>query len=138
MPSSTCPKTSISWERRQPIRSKEPDLIRLSSTRRFRSRSNIRSQKSIKSVKGPSLLRSSSRPLITFRPTPFRATRPKRIPPSETVKSAWDSFTSGGSSSMPHSLHSAMYSATFSLESSTEVSRAAIYSLGWWYLNQAV
>ena len=32
---------------------------------------------------------------------------------------------------MPMSRHSAIYSATFSVESSTEVSRAAIYSLGW-------
>ena len=92
--------------------------------------SNIRSQKSIKSVKGPFFERSSSMPLITLRPTPFRATRPKRIPPSDTAKSASDSLISGGSRAMFHSLHSAMYSATLSLESSTEVSRAAIYSLG--------
>ena len=70
--------------------------------------------------------------------TPFRATRPKRMPSSTTVKSAPDWFTSGGSRGMPMSLHSAMYSATFSVESSTEVSRAAIYSLGWRHLNQAV
>ena len=75
---------------------------------------------------------------MTLRPTPFRAARPKRMPPSETVKSASDSLMSGGSRLMCHSLHSAIYSATLSLESSTEVSRAAMYSLGWWHLNQAV
>ena len=120
------------------MRSKAPDLIRLSTTLRFRSWSNIRSQKSIKSVKGPPLLRSVSRPLMKLRPTPFNATRPKRIPSPTTVKSAWDSFTSGGSRAMPMVRHSAMYSATFSVESSTEVSSAAIYSLGWRHLNQAV
>ena len=62
-------------------------------------------------------------------PTPFTAARPKRIFSPVTVKLAPDSLISGGSREMPHSLHSAMYSATFSLESSTEVRRAAIYSL---------
>ena len=52
------------------------------------------------------------------------------MPPSETVKSASDSLMSGGSRLMCHSLHSAIYSATLSLESSTEVSRAAMYSRG--------
>ena len=73
---------------------------------------------------------SSSRPLITFRPTPFKATSPKRMPPSDTVKSASDSLMSGGRRGMLISRHSPMYSATFSLESSTEVSRAAMYSRG--------
>ena len=39
---------------------------------------------------------------------------------------------------MPRVRHSAVYSATLSLESSTEVSSAAMYSLGWCRLNQAV
>ena len=48
----------------------------------------------------------------------------------ETVKFAPDSFTSGGSRRMPISLHSAIYSATLPLFSSTLVSSAAIYSRG--------
>ena len=56
----------------------------------------------------------------------------------DTVKVAPDSLMSGGSSWMPSSRHSAIYSATFSWESSTEVSSAAIYSRVWWHLNQAV
>ena len=97
---------------------------------RFMSWSKSRLQKSMKSAKGPSFSRSASRLTMKFRPTPFSATKPNRIPSATTVKSAPDWFTSGGSSWMPMSRHSAMYSATFSVESSTEVSRAAIYSLG--------
>ena len=47
-----------------------------------------------------------------------------------TVKSAPDSFTSGVSTAMPISRHSKMYSDTLPLSSSTEVSKAAMYSLG--------
>ena len=59
------------------------------------------------------------------------------LPPA-TVKSASDSFTSGGSRSMPMALHSAMYSATFPALSSTLVSSAAMYSLGQWRFIHAV
>ena len=52
--------------------------------------------------------------------------------PPETVKLASDSLTSGGSRRMPSSLHSAIYSATFALFSSTLVKSAAMYSRGWW------
>lgn len=78
--------------------SKAPLLIRLSTIRRFMSWSKSRSQKFIKSAKGPFFSRSDSRLAMKFRPTPFRATRPKRMPSSTTVKSAPDWFTSGGSS----------------------------------------
>ena len=63
-------------------------------------------------------------------PTPFSAARPKRMFFPDTVKAVSDSLMSGGSRAMPLSRHSAMYSATLSWESSTEVSRAAIYSRG--------
>ena len=66
------------------------------------------------------------------------AAMPNRRPSAVAVKSAPDWFTSGGSRAMPQFLHSPMYSATFSLKSSTEVRRAAMYSLVWWHLNQAV
>ena len=38
-------------------------------------------------------------------PMPFTALSPKRILPSTTAKSHADSFTSGGSTSMPRSWH---------------------------------
>ena len=65
---------------------------------------------------------------IKPRPMFLMATSPKRMPPSSTVKPSLERFTSGGSSSMPQSRHSAMYSATLSELSSTDVSSAAMYS----------
>ena len=82
--------------------------------------------------------RWASTALVKPSPTPFRAARPKRMFSPDTVKAVPDSLMSGGSRAMPLSLHSAIYSATLSWESSTEVSRAAMYSRGWRHLNQAV
>ena len=55
-----------------------------------------------------------------------------------TVKSALDSLISGGSTVTPSSLAWSMYSATLLFWPSTEVSSAAMYSLGWWNFSQAV
>ena len=118
--------------------SKAPERIRLSSTRLFRSRPSIRSQKSENEANGPPAARSSSTFWAKPRPTPLSAARPKRMSGPETVKSAPDPFTSGGSRRMPIARHSAMYSATLSCTSRTEVSSAAMYARGWWHLDQAV
>ena len=118
----------MSWERNTPMESKAPHLMRFSTTRLFRSAYCIRWQKSANPAKGPFASRSFTTAWLKPWPTPLIAARPKRMLPSTTVKVSPDWFTSGGSSWMPHSRHSAMYSAILSLESSTEVSRAAMYS----------
>ena len=130
MLSMTGPAICMRALRLQPILSKAPALIKFSIARRFSSRPDIRRQKSSKSEKGPFFSRSATRLLMAPQPMPFMATRPKRRFSPATVKSASDSFTSGGSSFMPSSRHSAMYSATLVLLSKTEVSRAAMYCRG--------
>ena len=60
------------------------------------------------------------------------------MPSGSTVKRSLERLTSGGRSAMAHSRHSPMYSAIFSLLSSTLVSSAAIYSFGKWHLKYAV
>ena len=104
--------------------------MRFSAARLFMSLSYIRSQKSWKLVKGPFSSRSRTMLWIKLRPMPFTAARPKRMPPSSTVKLSRERFTSGGRRAMPSSRHSPMYSETFSEYASTDVSRAAIYSRG--------
>ena len=65
--------------------------------------SYIRSQKSWKLVKGPFSSRSRTMLWIKLRPMPFTAARPKRMPPSSTVKLSRERFTSGGRRAMPSS-----------------------------------
>ena len=103
--------------------------MRFSAARLFMSLSYIRSQKSWKLVKGPFSSRSRTMLWIKLRPMPFTAARPKRMPPSSTVKRSAERLMSGGRA-MPSSRHSPMYSETFSEYASTDVSRAAIYSRG--------
>ena len=91
---------------------------------------DMRLQKSSKLVNSPFSCRSATSSSIAPQPMPLMATRPKRMFSPATVKFASDSFTSGGSSFMPSSRHSAIYSATFVLLSSTDVSSAAIYCCG--------
>ena len=110
--------------------SKAPARMRLSTTRLFRSSPCRRWQKSGKERKGPSAWRWASTALVKPRPTPFRAARPKRMSWPATVKSGPDWLMSGGSRRMPMERHSAMYSAIYPWESSTEVRRAAMYSRG--------
>ena len=90
----------------------------------------IRRQNSSRVRKGPFSSRSRISDWIKPRPMPLMATRPKRMCSPATVKFASDSFTSGGRVATPSSLAAAMYSATLALLSSTEVSRAAMYSRG--------
>jgi len=130
--------TAISWLRLAPKPSKAPARIRFSTARLLMSLSYIRSQKSWKPVKSPPRSRSRTTAWIKPRPMFLMATRPKRMPSGSTVKLSRDRFTSGGSRAMPMSRHSLMYSDTFSAESSTDVSSAAMYSRGWWSLNHAV
>ena len=116
--------------RLQPMLSKAPARIRFSSVRRFISEEYIREQKSSKEENRPFVFRSETSELITFRPIPLIATSPKRMFSPETVKSGPDSLTSGGRRAIPIALHSAIYSAIFTLLSSTLVRRAAMYSRG--------
>ena len=90
----------------------------------------MRRQNSSNAVNGPPISRSRMSAWMSPRPTPLIATRPKRRSPFSTVKSASDALMSGGSRRMPSSRHSAMYSVTFGVLSSTEVSSAAMYSCG--------
>ena len=90
----------------------------------------MREQKSLNERKGPPLCRSFSKAATKLRPTFFTAARPKRMVLSQTVKSAPDWLMSGVRMVMPISRHSRMYSDTLALSPSTEVRRAAIYSVG--------
>ena len=110
--------------------SNAPARMRFSTARRLRSRPAMRRQKSSRLRKGPSSARRAISSFIKPRPMLFIATRPKRMFFPTTEKSAADSFTSGGSSFMPMSRHSAMYSAILRLLSSTEDSSAAMYCCG--------
>ena len=132
------PEAVSSARRLKPSESNAPALMSDSTARRFRSRGTIRRQNSSSVRNGPPLSRSALSSSMKPQPMPLMATRPKRMFSPETVKSASDSFTSGGRSLMPMSRHSAIYSATFVLLSSTLVSSAAIYSRGWWHFMYAV
>ena len=115
-----------------------PDLIRLSTARRLSSLPLMRRQNSSRPWKGPFCSRSVTSRAMNLAPMFLMAVRPKRMLAPATVKSAPDSFTSGGSTLMPSSRHSPMYSATLVEESSTLVSRADMYSRGWWHFMYAV
>ena len=72
------------------------------------------------------------------KPTFFTASRPKRMLPPLTTKSWPDSFTSGGSTSMPISSQQETKNGTLSLVDITEEMSAAMYSAGWLAFSQAV
>ena len=75
---------------------------------------------------------------MTPLPRFFTASRPKRIPSPTTVKPSSLSLTWGGSTRIPRRVHSSIYSMTLLVLSRMLVRRAAMYSLGWWHLSQAV
>ena len=123
-------KTCTSCERFTPRESNAPLRIRFSTARLFISvQSSMRWQKSWKDVKGPSLSRLAVSNCINPRPMFLMATNPKRMFSPSTVKPSKEWLMSGGRTPMPQSRHSAIYSATLSELCSTEVSRAAMYSL---------
>ena len=130
IPSSAGPTASISERRLNPMLSKQPARIIFSIARRLSSFPDMRRRKSSKSRKAPPAVLSAASSATAPRPTPLIAASPKRILLPATVKSASDSLTSGGSREMPISRHSAIYTATLELTSSTEVRRAAIYCCG--------
>ena len=105
MESITDSKTLMSWERRAPVESKAPARMRFSTARLFMSLPDIRLQKSRRDVNGP-LSRSRMTAWMKPRPMFLMATRPKRMPPSSTVKRSSERLMSGGSRAMPQSLHS--------------------------------
>ena len=82
-----------------------PHFTSASSTRLFDTDGSTRSAKSQIDSNGPSASRAAMIERHAPSPTPFTALRPKRIFPPTTAKSVIDSFTSGGSTSMPSSLH---------------------------------
>ena len=63
-------------------------------------------------------------------PTFFTAASPKRIESSTTVKLLPEALTSGGSTLIPISRHSAMYLTILSVSAASLVSSAAMYSTG--------
>ena len=79
---------------------------------------------------GPFSSRSRVRLRMKERPTFLMAARPKRMSSPATEKPSSELLTSGGSTRIPISLASAMYSDTLPGTSSTEVKSAAIYSRG--------
>ncbi len=68
---------------------------------------STRSQKSHTDWNGPSAPRASRIARTAFSPTFLTADSPNRTLPSTTAKSRCDELTSGGSTSMPMSAHSA-------------------------------
>ena len=106
-------------------------MIRDSITRLFITRRSTFSQNSQKLRKRPP---NSSRALMmdsmALPPTFLTAARPKRMASPCGVNWAPDTCTSGGSTLMLISLHSAMYLTTFSGFEVSEVSSAAMNSTG--------
>ena len=78
-------KREQSLERLAPMESNAPERMRFSMARLLRSPPAIRVQKSRREVKGPSF-RSRTTDWMKPRPMFFTAARPKRMPPSSTVK----------------------------------------------------
>ena len=87
--------------REAPVESSAPHLTSDSSARLFTTCGSTRSVKSQIVVKGPPSLRAAMIARAALSPTFLTALRPKRILPSTTAKSVADSFTSGGSTSIP-------------------------------------
>ena len=81
-------------------------------------------------MNGPPSSRAAMIASTAGRPTFFTASRPKRMLPSTTLKSCPDSFTSGGSTSIPMSSQRETKNGTLSLVDITEEISAAMYSAG--------
>ena len=95
----------------------------------------MRAQKSNSPANG--LLRAASTPSIEFSPTPLMAPRPNRISffpvfctSCPTPKARSESFTSGASTMIPSARASAICATTLSVLSFSEVSSAAMNSIG--------
>ena len=102
-PTTTACSSTSSMPLREP--GSAPHLTSASSTRLFETVGSTRSAKSQIDSNGPPSSRAEMIARAAPSPTPFTAFRPKRIFPSTTAKSIIDSFTSGGSTSMPSSWH---------------------------------
>jgi hypothetical protein len=89
-----------------PVEVSAPHLTSASSARLFTCWASTRSTKSQIVSKGPSS-RAATIARAADSPTFLTAFSPKRICVSTTAKSACDSFTSGGSTSIPSSSHAA-------------------------------
>ena len=96
----------------------------------FTARQSTRSQKSQIELNGPPNSRAAMIASTAAAPTFFTASSPKRMLPSTTTKSCPDSFTSGGSTSIPISSQRDTKNGTLSLVDITEEMRAAMYSAG--------
>ena len=88
---------------RPPVESSAPHLTSDSSARLFTTCGSTRSVKSQIDVNGPPSSRARMIARVAASPTFLTAFSPKRILPSTTAKSVCDSFTSGGSTSIPSS-----------------------------------
>ena len=96
----------------------------------FTARQSTRSQKSQIDVNGPPDSRAAMIASTAAPPTPFTASSPKRMLPPMTTKSWPDSFTSGGSTSMPISSQRETKNGTLSFVDMTDEISAAMYSAG--------
>ena len=96
----------------------------------FTARQSTRSQKSQIEVNGPPSSRASITASTAAAPTFLTASSPNLIRPSVTTKSWSDSFTSGGSTSMPISSQRETKNGTLSLVDMTDEISAAMYSAG--------
>ena len=119
---------------------------------RFTARQSTRSQRSQIERNGPLSSLAAMIASTAADPTFFTASSPKRIvprvagrsacgavdSPGETAKSCPDSFTSGGSTSMPISSQRETKKGTLSLVCMTDEISAAMYSAGWFALSHAV
>ena len=113
-------------ERFRLMLSSAPALTSASSTLRLLSRRSISVQNSSRWRKRSTRPRASRIDFTAPRPTPLMAESPKRMRSAPTTaKLTSDSLTSGGSTSMPISRHSAMYRTTLSVLSRSDVRSAA-------------
>jgi hypothetical protein len=117
--------------------SKEPLLMKLSTTLRFTARRSTLSQKSRRDWKGfsPRAFKTTS---TADSPTFLIAERPNRIPAGTTVKWMSERFTSGGRTSIPMSRHSPMWATILSVFARSEVRSAAMKNRGWFAFRYAV
>ena len=120
------------------MESSPPHLINDSSARLFATVGSTRSVKSHSDVNGPCSARAATIIRAAVSPTFFTALSPNRILPPTTAKSQSDSFTSGGSTSMPMSWQALTYRGTRSFVFITEEISAAMYSHGWFARSHAV
>ncbi len=99
---------SNSDRRDNPTKSNEPDLISASSTFLLQARRSTSSQNCSSDGNRPIFCRASRTDSTALSPTPFTAPSPKRMFFPTTVKNMFDSFTSGGITSMPIDFASVM------------------------------